>query len=638
LQTTSTTTGNGNAVTDNAANDATIGGTVYKDLDLDGIRDLDDPPLAGVGVSLFSCLTGTRVFETISGDDGTYLLPISSSDATMEGEGDEGCYYVQFEVDGDYAYTSPINGETSDLSVTYYGNGRGMTNVDAGIAYTSTYPPTTDPASSRSGSVAATIAPTSAITASDNSPVYPTYSPTATNPPTPKETNEPTTESPTMSHMPSTTSPVTFDPTSSSPTSNPPTSAPTASDDERDDDGVDEPPPPQPTSLDATISVRMYDVTSAMEYSAQSIYVNVCGSFLNHQLKIATPPVYDLMCNVLGQESEGSSSSSSSSGRHRHRNTRADELIDESQRNSVIVETRVTGKSNGTSYASNDTTKFTDLLIGTFNVQGYLFLEELREEEWESDYFNDVGDVRGSYATDAAPSTDNDGDDDVKEVDGVEAIVRQLSHLHIGVIATAVSIFALFLCCCICRVRRRRTMNGDDDSEKATTGVVMGGGGRGGSRRSKSVPPLASADEAAVSDTVAFSPTFTNDGVEAGLLEVVTASSSSSSSPPPLIEPESIARGGDGMATRRDVLAPRGKLGVVVANAFRPNVSGAFRYGPAVHSLKDGSPMSGLLYEGDVIVAVNDVDTSEYTVERLSQLLIDTVGRERKISVLSSRR
>ena len=85
-------------------------------------------------------------------------------------------------------------------------------------------------------------------------------------------------------------------------------------------------------------------------------------------------------------------------------------------------------------------------------------------------------------------------------------------------------------------------------------------------------------------------------------------------------------------------MAPKGKLGIVLANVFRPNAAGTTRYGPVVFSLKDGSPMKGLLHERDVIVAINDVDTREYDVERLTQMMMDTSGRERKITVLSAHR
>jgi len=61
------------------------------------------------------------------------------------------------------------------------------------------------------------------------------------------------------------------------------------------------------------VIVALYDLTSTMDDDATSMYENTCGIFLNEQLSIATPPIYDLTCEVSGQEVEGSSSSSSSS-------------------------------------------------------------------------------------------------------------------------------------------------------------------------------------------------------------------------------------------------------------------------------------------------------------------------------------
>jgi hypothetical protein len=59
------------------------------------------------------------------------------------------------------------------------------------------------------------------------------------------------------------------------------------------------------------------------------------------------------------------------------------------------VETRVAGMANATSAAKEPSdVKFTDLLVGTFNVQGYLFLEELQAEDGTPGYFDDVGEVR----------------------------------------------------------------------------------------------------------------------------------------------------------------------------------------------------------------------------------------------------
>lgn len=77
-------------------------------------------------------------------------------------------------------------------------------------------------------------------------------------------------------------------------------------------------------------------------------------------------------------------------------------------------------------------------------------------------------------------------------------------------------------------------------------------------------------------------------------------------------------------------MAPAGKLGIMVANTTG--------YGPAIHTIRPGSPMEGLVYVNDIIVAVNDVDTRRYTAEEITKVMKTTVKDERKITVLSSHR
>jgi hypothetical protein len=369
-----------------------------------------------------------------------------------------------------------------------------------------------------------------------------------------------------------------------------------------------------------------------MDEDASSVYESVCMSFLNYQLSIATPPLYGLSCTVVGEE-EGRTSSSSRRRRRIRRGGRGlaeedgggdDQPADDetAARSSMDVETRVAGMANATSAAKEPSdVKFTDLLVGTFNVQGYLFLEELQAEDGTSGYFDDVGEVRGSYAEDVAPSatTDDDGEEG-GDAGVVDAVVTQLSHVHIGVIAAAC---AILLCCCICGIRRRRRRkwkDADASGERRDEEMVSPIPTTTTKTKTK-LPPIATKVE---SSPVSIDASL--DGVETGLQEVVTASSSSSSDD-----------GGSGPILR-DVSAPPGKLGIVVANAFRPNATNSMRYGPAVFSLKDDSPMIGLIRERDVIVSINGVDTTNYTVEELTRTMMDTACGRRMITVLSSHR
>lgn len=76
-----------------------------------------------------------------------------------------------------------------------------------------------------------------------------------------------------------------------------------------------------------------------------------------------------------------------------------------------------------------------------------------------------------------------------------------------------------------------------------------------------------------------------------------------------------------------DVFAPPGPIGIVVDTT---------KDGPAVHSLKRTSPMLGLINAGDLIIALDDVDTRGMTAATLTQLMArKATQKERKITLLS---
>lgn len=76
-----------------------------------------------------------------------------------------------------------------------------------------------------------------------------------------------------------------------------------------------------------------------------------------------------------------------------------------------------------------------------------------------------------------------------------------------------------------------------------------------------------------------------------------------------------------------DVFAPPGPIGIVVDTT---------KDGPAVHSLKRTSPMLGLINAGDLIIALDDVDTRGMTAATLTQLMAKkATQKERKITLLT---
>jgi len=59
-------------------------------------------------------------------------------------------------------------------------------------------------------------------------------------------------------------------------------------------------------------------------------------------------------------------------------------------------------------------------------------------------------------------------------------------------------------------------------------------------------------------------------------------------------------------------------------------------HGPVVCTIRPESPMEGLVYEDDIIVGVNDVDTQKFTAKEITQAMKDTAVGEGKIIVLSA--
>lgn len=74
-----------------------------------------------------------------------------------------------------------------------------------------------------------------------------------------------------------------------------------------------------------------------------------------------------------------------------------------------------------------------------------------------------------------------------------------------------------------------------------------------------------------------------------------------------------------------DVQVPPGKLNVVIHSTTD---------GPAIYSVNEGSALSGKLFPGDLIMAVDSVETRNLSAEEVMKLMVEKNDVERKISVL----
>ena len=78
----------------------------------------------------------------------------------------------------------------------------------------------------------------------------------------------------------------------------------------------------------------------------------------------------------------------------------------------------------------------------------------------------------------------------------------------------------------------------------------------------------------------------------------------------------------------RVCLAPPGKLGVVIDTT---------KHGPVVYQVKDGSPLQGVVFPGDRIIAIDDTDTRQMSASGITKIMATKADCERRITVSSKK-
>lgn len=387
-------------------------------------------------------------------------------------------------------------------------------------------------------------------------------------------------------------------------------------------------------SLAAKVRIQLDNIDSALSDNSKILFESVCASFLEEQLSIATPPISNLDCVVMEENVEAQSPDRSLRGEYSSgANRKLSQLY--------LADIEVTGTALSTpSYQTPESIKLKELCVGTFTVQGFLFVRALKEAEEESSFgetvFQSVENARGVMTYDASEATTGEELDDPSNPDG--------GWLSTGVLAT---IAAGCLFCAVCfilfiAVKARTSKNRCNDLD-----------GRSGSASNKSGKDVDSTIYDEYPELARPSPT--NSDRTGPTVASRTSPTNSQGSGPTFITPVSIRsnteevevgiipsgfsseqeeKGNAKVASmlnsrvRRDVIAPTGKLGIMVANTAG--------FGPAVHTMRDGSPMEGMIFVNDIIIAINGVNTREFTATQITQMMKDTVNQERKITVLSS--
>lgn len=94
-----------------------------------------------------------------------------------------------------------------------------------------------------------------------------------------------------------------------------------------------------------------------------------------------------------------------------------------------------------------------------------------------------------------------------------------------------------------------------------------------------------------------------------------------------MLPPNLRSSSSDGKPVTRIVIAPPGKLGIIIDTTIE---------GPVVHKINNGSPMTGTLLPGEIIIAIDEVDCRALSAAAITQLMIKTTGRDRKLTIARS--
>jgi len=76
--------------------------------------------------------------------------------------------------------------------------------------------------------------------------------------------------------------------------------------------------------------------------------------------------------------------------------------------------------------------------------------------------------------------------------------------------------------------------------------------------------------------------------------------------------------------TTREITAPPGKLGIVIETTLD---------GPVVHKINPSSPLDGVVNEGDLIVAIDDVDCRAMSASAITALMVRTSEKYRRMTI-----
>jgi len=388
--------------------------------------------------------------------------------------------------------------------------------------------------------------------------------------------------------------------------------------------------------VESKVQIEMYNMSRTMSQISIGVFEESCAEFLEVQFAGADPPIFENKCEMTEQQFL-------SLRRLRdNTNRRLDGL------QPLLVDVTATGKvfSTGEVFQPADI-KYDELVYGMFAVQDAFFVDTLQRNGEEAGIgdFEQVEDVKSirQLNEESAVSTPDDLEDEKSNGVAIAAIAAGGGFIALAIAGLVYQTN---------RDRKNKTQNrknsrsrGRDYEDEYSDDQVDGFEPDPVYVKTMPGGPAASEDSVNRNDNLTYAYSL-EDGIVSpnSLSQTVSpvnfgsSSGNFRSSPRNYVTSPASYRSSRGrrptskwddgvpIRIRRDAIAPPGKLGIIIDTSSQ---------GPIVHTVKPGSVLEGLLFEGDLIVAVDDEDTSEWSAHSLTRLMAKKSKFERKITVLS---
>ena len=374
-------------------------------------------------------------------------------------------------------------------------------------------------------------------------------------------------------------------------------------------------PLPVSFSVQAEARLDLIGMHSTMDGETTTIFENSCGSFFGDMLAGAKPLIYDIQCDVTDQMLllERRLGTRYTRGTHRNLENESSLLVD------LIVTGRADSDPNNYGTKASDAV-FADLVNEISSVHSMGFVVQLKDDgnnagidDFERltsiNYIDDDDNTRNDSHYDRASESDigSDGTD-------MKAKVIAISSMAI----CGVLVLGMLLLHYVGK-RKRASSSSKDES------II-------GDQRDESIEQLSPKPGSLYQDltprnfqdvtpkneqlTYMYS---LDDGLATPSSIASHAAGSPSSAADNMKTPLAQWSGDEEQApTNRiqvGIVAPPGKLGIIIDTCSE---------GPIVHSVKPTSPLDGLIFKGDLVVAVDGEDTREWSAHYLTKLMVST--------------